>query len=148
MFRNHVARGTELGQAVNAIMEAGGYVPDELTTAMLSERVSEPDAESGFILDGFPRTLPQVQALDEILGVEGLDRVIIFDVDEDELVHRMLARGRQDDSEETIRNRFRLYQEQTAPLLELYGQRHLTRTIDGLGDPELVTKRILEAIER
>ncbi len=147
MFRSHVARGTELGVAVNAIMEAGGYVPDELTTAMLSERIEEPDAAGGFILDGFPRTLPQVDALDETLGSHGLDMVIVFEVDEEELVERLASRGRPDDSEETIRHRRRVYLEQTEPLIELYEDRGLVRRVDGIGDPDVVAKRILEAIE-
>ncbi len=105
MFRDHVARGTELGKKVDAIMKAGDYVPDEVTVAMLEERIAQDDARDGFILDGFPRTEAQVESLDGLLGEHGLDRVVVFDVDEDELTERLLARGRADDTEETIRNR-------------------------------------------
>jgi len=143
MFRHHVSNGTDLGKQVDVIMAAGDYVPDEITVAMLAERIAESDAANGYILDGFPRTLPQVEALDGLIGADGLDRVVVFDVDEDELVERLLARGREDDSEETIRTRFKVYLEQTAPLLEVYGQRDLVSAIDGLGEMDEITQRIL-----
>lgn len=146
MFRHHVANGTELGAKVEAIMAAGDYVPDELTVAMLAQRIAEPDAVRGFILDGFPRTVGQVAALDGLIGVDGLDRVIVFDVDEDELVARMLSRGRADDTEDTIRNRFKIYLEQTQPLLDLYGERDITTAVDGMGDVDTVTDRILALV--
>ncbi len=123
MFRRHVAEGTELGARVKAIMEAGEYVPDEITIAMLSQRSAEPDAAEGFILDGFPRTPGQAEALDVLLGDKPLDRVVVFEVEEDELVRRILARGRADDTEEAIRTRFRVYEEQTAPLIDFYERR-------------------------
>ncbi|MFO7299302.1 MAG: adenylate kinase [Actinomycetes bacterium] len=146
MFRAHVANGTELGKKVDAIMRAGEYVPDEITVAMLAERIAEPDAEAGFILDGFPRTAGQAEALDELLGDDGLDRVVVFEVDEDELVKRLLARGRADDTEETIRTRFRVYQEQTQPLLDFYEARDITVRVNGIGDVEEITDRILAAL--
>lgn len=148
MFRHHVSTGTDLGKQVDVIMAAGDYVPDEITVAMLAERIAESDAAEGYILDGFPRTLPQVDALDGLIGVDGLDRVVVFEVDEDELVERLLARGRKDDSEETIRTRFKVYLEQTAPLLEVYGQRDLVSSINGLGDMDEVTGRILGVLAR
>ncbi|MEX1125987.1 MAG: adenylate kinase [Acidimicrobiia bacterium] len=147
MFRDHAAAGTELGQKVQAIMAAGEYVPDELTVAMLEERLAEPDAEQGFILDGFPRTEVQVAALDALIGADGLSGVVVFEVDEDELVGRLLTRGRVDDTEETIRNRFRVFRDQTAPLLEIYGGRGLLVSIDGMGGIDEVTRRIVAAIE-
>jgi len=146
MFRHHVSAGTGLGKQVDAIMGAGDYVPDEITVAMLAERVAEPDAAGGYILDGFPRTLPQVDALDGLIGVDGLDRVVVFEVDEDELVERLLARGRKDDSEETIRTRLKVYLEQTAPLLEVYGRRGVVATVDGLGEIDEITNRILAEV--
>lgn len=146
MFRHHVSTGTDLGKKVDAIMKAGDYVPDEITVAMLAERIAEPDATNGFILDGFPRTLPQVEALDELIGAYGLDHVVVFDVDEDELTERLLARGRADDTEETIRNRFQVYRDQTAPLLEVYGGRDVVVHVDGMGDLDEITGRILEAL--
>jgi adenylate kinase len=146
MFRDHAEAGTELGRRVQAIMAAGEYVPDELTVAMLEGRIAEPDARSGFILDGFPRTAGQVAALDELIGEDGLDGVVVFEVDEEELVQRLLTRGRVDDTEETIRNRFRVFRDQTAPLLEIYGGRGLLVSVDGMGEIDDVTERILAAL--
>jgi adenylate kinase len=148
MFRYHVSEGTELGRRVDAIMAAGEYVPDEITVAMLSERMATPDASAGFILDGFPRTAGQVESLDNLIGDDGLDHVVVFDVPEDELVRRMLSRGRVDDSEETIRNRLAVYREQTQPLLDIYESRGLTVTVDGIGEVGEVTEKILAAIGR
>jgi adenylate kinase len=147
MFRDQAAAGSELGRKVETIMEAGEYVPDELTVAMLEERLAAPDAERGFILDGFPRTGGQVASLDVLIGAEGLDGVVVFEVDEDELVRRLVGRGRVDDTEQTIRNRFRVFHEQTAPLLEIYGGRGLLVSVDGMGDMDEVTERILDAIK-
>lgn len=143
MFRHHVSEGTTLGEKVDAIMKAGDYVPDEITVAMLAERLSESDAADGYILDGFPRTAPQVRALDELIGMNGLDRVVVFIVDEDVLAGRMLARGRADDTEETIRNRFKIYQEQTQPLLDIYGERGITVSVDGNGEIGEITDRVI-----
>ncbi len=146
MFRAHVSNGTDLGMQVDAIMKAGDYVPDEITVAMLAERVAEPDATNGFILDGFPRTSGQVAALDGLIGADGLDAVLVLDVDEDELVGRLMARGRADDTEDTIRNRFEVYLEQTAPLLEIYDGRGIVVRVDGLGGVDDITDRILAAL--
>lgn len=146
MFRDHVARGTDLGKQVGAIMAAGDYVPDELTVAMLEERIAQDDARTGFILDGFPRTDAQVVSLDGLLGDQGLDQVVVIQVDEEELVQRLLARGRADDNEETIRNRFKIYLEQTQPLIDLYQDRSLTVDVDGIGEVEEVTERIVSAL--
>ena len=146
MFREHVSRGTELGDKVEKIMAAGDYVPDEITVQMLEERVGRPDASEGFILDGFPRTPGQVQSLDGLLGEDGLDKVVVFKVDQDELTERMLARGRADDTAETIRNRFDIYLEQTQPILDIYEERGLTVEVDGNGEMDEVTDRVMEAI--
>ncbi|HEX7098071.1 MAG TPA: adenylate kinase [Acidimicrobiia bacterium] len=147
MFRHHVSAGTELGKQVKAIMEAGDYVPDSITVAMLAERIAEDDAENGFILDGFPRTIAQVEALDELIGEDGLDRVVLFTVDNDVLVERMLARGRADDTEETIRNRLEVYEEQTAPLIDLYRERGVLVEVDGVGEIDEITDRVLAALD-
>lgn len=147
MFRDHVSRKTQLGQKVEVIMAAGDYVPDEVTVAMLAERVSQEDAAHGYILDGFPRTEAQVDSLDRLLGDDGLDKVVVFEVLEDELTDRLLARGRADDTEETIRNRFKIYLEQTQPLIDVYDDRGLTVPVNGIGEVEEVTERILSALE-
>ncbi|MGQ0847879.1 MAG: adenylate kinase [Actinomycetota bacterium] len=147
MFRRHVAGGTELGRRVKEIMESGAYVPDHLTVAMLAERLEEADAAHGFILDGFPRTAPQVAALDDLIGIDGLDRVVLFEVDEDVLVGRMMGRRRADDNEDTIRNRFAVYQAQTDPLIDLYEERDLVIRVDGMGEIDEVTERILKALQ-
>ena len=147
MFRHHVGEGTQLGTRVKAIMDAGDYVPDSITVAMLEERLAESDASNGFILDGFPRTEPQVAALDGLIGETGLDRVVLFHVDEDVLAQRMLSRGRDDDTEDTIRNRFKIYQEQTEPLIAVYGQRGLVVEVDGMGDVDEVTERVVTAVK-
>ncbi len=146
MFRSHVNRDTDLGREVKRIMEEGAYVPDEITVDMLRERLDEPDAGAGFILDGFPRTAPQVTALDDLIGIDGLDQVVLFVVDEDVLTERMLTRARADDTEEAIRTRFKVYLEQTAPLVELYEGRGLVVRVDGLGTVDEVTNRVMEAI--
>lgn len=146
MFRHHVSTGTDFGRKVDEIMKSGGYVPDEITVGMLAERLKADDARNGFILDGFPRTGPQVEALDGLIGADGLDAVVVFDVDEDALIERLIARGRADDSEETIRNRFNIYLEQTAPLLEIYRERDLVVTVDGVGEMDEVTERILTSL--
>lgn len=147
MFRHHVGEGTELGKQVKAIMEAGDYVPDSITVEMLRERISQPDAEGGFILDGFPRTEPQVAALDSLIGETGLDRVVLFEVDEEVLVQRMLSRGRADDTEETIRNRFKVYLEQTEPILDVYRRRGIVVEVDGMGEMGEITERVLAAVD-
>lgn len=146
MFRHHVGEGTDLGRQVKSIMEAGDYVPDSITSAMLAERISQPDAEAGYILDGFPRTEPQVDALDDLIGRDGLDHLVLFTVDEDALVGRMLARGRSDDTEETIRTRFKIYAEQTQPILAVYRDRGLVVEVDGMGDIDEITDRVVTAV--
>ncbi|MGB7861289.1 MAG: adenylate kinase [Acidimicrobiia bacterium] len=147
MFRHHVSNHTELGRKVEAIMAAGDYVPDEITVAMLAERIADDDARSGYILDGFPRTLPQVVALDSLIGVDGLDKVVVFEVTESELEERMISRGRADDTEEAIRNRFKIYDEQTQPLLDIYSERGITVPVSGVGEMDEITDRILELLQ-
>lgn len=146
MFREHVSRGTELGEKVEKIMAAGDYVPDEITVQMLEERISRPDASEGFILDGFPRTPGQVDSLDGLIGEDGLDKVVVFRVDRDELTERMLERGRADDTADTIKNRFNIYVEQTKPILDIYEERGITVEVDGIGEMDEVTDRVMEAI--
>jgi adenylate kinase len=138
---------TDLGKRVKAIMESGGYVSDDIVIEMLQGRISEPDAENGYILDGFPRTTAQAEALDDFLGEDGLDRVVLFEVDEDQVVQRMLDRGRADDTEETIRTRLEVYREQTEPLIALYHSRGIVTHIDASGSIEDITSRVLASLE-
>lgn len=139
---------TELGRRVRHIMGTGGYVSDEIVIEMLQARIAEDDAVGGYILDGFPRTVPQAEALDKFLGADGLDAVVLFEIDTDEAVHRMLARGRADDTEDTIRTRLEVYREQTEPLIGRYQREGLVRRVDAEGDVDEVTHRVLAALER
>ena len=147
MLREAMDSETEMGVRIKPTYDAGDLVPDDLMIELIRERLSAPDTSDGFILDGFPRTAGQAVALDELLGAGGLDRVVVFEVDEEELVQRMLARGRADDTEETIRHRFKVYLDQTQPLLDLYDSRGLTIRVDGVGGVEEVTERILAALD-
>lgn len=149
IFRQNVADGTELGKQVKAIMESGGYVPDELTVALVKDRLAQPDAANGWLLDGFPRTLGQVQALDDMGAVP--DAVISIVCDTDALVGRMLKRaeieGRADDNETTIRKRFEVYAEQTDPLLAVYAERGKVVEVQGMGTIDEVAGRITSALD-
>jgi adenylate kinase len=150
IFRAHLAAGSELGRTVQQYVDSGAYVPDEVTNAMVRERLAEEDARSGFLLDGYPRTLEQAAVLDDLLAAQGRDltAVIVLRVDRESLVQRLLRRaqiqGRSDDSEDVIRTRLEVYAEQTVPLVTLYGGRRLVHEIDGNGDIEQVRERILE----
>lgn len=138
---------TALGRRVNEIMESGGYVSDGIVIEMLEARIAQPDAADGYILDGFPRTVPQAEALDDFLGDTGLDAVVLFEIDTDEVVTRMLERGRADDTEETIRTRLEVYREQTEPLIGRYEERGLVRRVDAEGDIDEITTRVLSALD-
>lgn len=148
MLRAAVSAGTELGDRVQGVMERGELVSDELMAEVVRDRLAQPDAEKGFLLDGYPRTASQAETLDEILEErEGdLDHVVYLEVPEDELVRRMLDRGRDDDTEDAVRERLRVYGEQTEPLVELYRERGLLRTIDGHQTMDQVEESILEAV--
>lgn len=146
------AQASELALQVKQIMDEGGYVSDEITNGIVAERLAESDAKDGFLLDGYPRTAGQVDALDKMLGDDKLDAVISLQADSDELVARLLKRaeieGRSDDNEETIRKRQQVYVEQTADLLGLYGDRGLLVEVDGLGEVDEVGQRIAAALDK
>jgi len=154
IFRANVVNQTELGKMVKAIMDAGEYVPDDITNEIVADRLREPDAQRGFLLDGYPRTPDQVAQLDRVLSDEHapLDAVIQLDADTEEVVSRLLKRaadqGRTDDTEEVIRHRLGVYLAQTAPLIDLYAGRGLLVTVDGLGSVDAVTTRIMDALAR
>lgn len=153
MFRAMKTADTPLARQVRDIMDSGEYVSDELTNQIVAERLAEPDCDGGFLLDGYPRTIAQVEALDRGLAERDapLDVVLSLQADVDELVARLLKRaeveGRSDDNEETIRVRLQVYAEQTAPLLEVYGARGLLVEVNGLGEIDEVSERVLAALD-
>lgn len=153
IFRANVSQGTPLGVEAKRFMDAGEYVPDEVTNLMVRNRIDEDDAKPGFLLDGYPRTLAQVEELDGMIEFTGhrLDAVVVLTVDQDEIVSRLLERaqkeGRADDTEDVIRRRQELYVEQTEPLIEVYRERGLLQEIDGMGEVDEVTKRIFAALD-
>ncbi len=157
IFRANVSGQTELGRKAKTYMDAGELVPDEVTVAMVKGRLAEPDAEAGFLLDGFPRTIAQAEQLRSSLSELGqsLDRVLELVVEEDELVRRLSGRRmlvdgemvqRDDDKPETVRRRLHVYQEQTAPLSGFYESEGLLARIDAIGEVEEVTAKALKAL--
>jgi adenylate kinase len=152
IFRANVAEGTPLGRTAKRYMDRGDLVPDEVVIAMVLERLAEPDCQSGFLLDGFPRTVPQAEALDLQLHRLGapLDAVLCFEVTEEELLQRLRGRAEQlhrsDDSEETIRHRLEVYATTTQRLVDYYAHRRLLCVIDAVGQVEEITDRILLAL--
>ena len=154
IFRANVSQGTPLGQEAKRYMDAGEYVPDEVTNKMVRNRIDEPDAVPGFLLDGYPRTLAQVEELDGMIKFTGhaLDAVVCLTADDDVLVSRLLQRaqleGRADDTEDVIRRRQEVYADQTAPLIDVYRDRGILVEVDGLGEVDEVTQRIFEALDQ
>jgi adenylate kinase len=150
LFRLNLSQGTALGQEAKKYMDAGEYVPDSVTNGMVRERLKDADTQVGFLLDGYPRTVAQVAELDGMLSSKPLDRVIELTADTNEVVKRLLGRakeqGRADDTEDVIRRRLEVYEEQTAPLTALYKSRGLLVQVDGLGSVEDVTARISAAL--
>lgn len=149
LLRAAVAAGSDLGLKAKAAMDAGELVADEVVIGMIRERLNEADTANGYILDGFPRTRAQAEALDSLLVDLGkpLDRVVHLEVDEEEIVKRLLERGRSDDTEDTIRNRMKVFRDQTHPLLEYYSERGLLVTVKGSGDLEAIYSSIVEALD-
>ena len=147
LFRANIGEGTPLGVEAKQYIDAGKLVPTDVTARMVASRLAEADTANGFLLDGFPRTVEQAELLKDILADAGvsLDGVVEFRVSEDGVVERMLARGRADDNEETIRTRLGVYRDETAPLIEYYGDRLIT--INAEGSVEDINTRTLEALE-
>jgi len=152
IFRTNIKNETVLGRQVKEILASGAYVPDELTNAIVRDRLDQPDAAAGFLLDGYPRTLAQVTVLDEMLTAGGtsLDAVLELTVDTDEVVQRLLKRaeldGRADDTEDVVRHRLNVYVQETAPLAAVYRERGLLRRVDGMGEMDAVTERLQAAL--
>ncbi len=179
MFREHLSKGTELGKKAKEYMDKGALVPDEIVLDMVEERLKQPDCEKGFILDGFPRTVPQAEALDKLLEKLGkkIDYAILIDVPDEELVKRLTGRRtckkcgmmyhvmfkppkeegkcdvcggelyqRADDNEETVRNRLKVYHEQTEPIIAYYEKKGVLHRIDGMGSIEEIFNRIVQLL--
>lgn len=175
MLRAAVKAGTDLGREAEGHMKSGGLVPDEVVIGMAIERIAEPDAKDGFMLDGFPRTRPQAEALDRALSDAGvtLDAVVLIEVAEELIVERITGRRtdpetkriyhlkfdpppaevadrlvqRKDDTEEACRTRLQKYADETAPIIPFYDAKGLLRRVDGVGSPDAVTARIIEALD-
>ncbi|MBZ8176723.1 adenylate kinase [Corynebacterium poyangense] len=148
LFRANIGEGTPLGIEAKQYIDAGKLVPTDVTARMVESRLAESDTEQGFLLDGFPRTVEQADILEELLAKQGhkLDGVLNFNVSEDVVVERMLARGRADDNENTIRTRLGVYREETAPLIDHYGDRIIN--IDAEGSVEEINDRAMTALGR
>jgi adenylate kinase len=146
LFRHNISTGTELGLEAKKYLDAGDLVPATLTNALVDDRLDDEDVTDGFILDGFPRSVEQAEALREMLAKRNLelDAVLEFRVSEDELLNRLKSRGRADDTEEIILNRMNVYRAETAPLLDYYSDE--LKTVDAVGDPDEVFARALRAL--
>ena len=153
IFRANIKNRTALGVEVKAIVDAGDYVPDTLTNALVTHRLEEEDALDGFLLDGYPRTTDQIAFLDALLAKRGqsLDAVIQLVADQEEVVTRLRKRaieqGRTDDTEEAIRHRQEVYARETAPLIPVFRERGILIEVDGLGDIDEISSRIADALE-
>jgi adenylate kinase len=152
IFRANVSQGTGLGREAQRYMDAGEYVPDSVTNAMVRDRLAQPDCKPGFLLDGYPRTPAQVAELDGMLAERGeeLDVVVQLVVDKHVVLQRLMGRGalegRSDDTEAVIENRLDVFEKQTAPLADMYAARGILRSVDGLGPVDEVTERIMAVL--
>ena len=152
IFRSNIKNGTELGRRVQDITASGALVPDELTNELVRDRLAQADAVDGFLLDGYPRNVAQVAALDEMLAAAGqeLDLAVELTVDPQVVVERLTKRaeieGRADDTEDVIRHRLDVYAEQTAPISQVYAARGVLAQVDGLGEVDEVTERLVAAL--
>jgi adenylate kinase len=146
LFRLNIGEGTKLGLEAKRYLDAGDLVPSQLTNDLVDDRIDKPDAANGFILDGYPRSVEQAKALHEMLERRGtdIDAVLEFRVSEDELLQRLKGRGRADDTEDVILNRFKVYRDETAPLLDYY--RDQLKTVEAVGDLDDVFARALQAL--
>lgn len=152
IFRENMANNTELGLQAQQYMNAGNLVPDEITNAMVRDRLAQPDAAEGFLLDGYPRNAAQVEELDKILADMGtqIDAVVELDIPDDAIVDRLLKRAamekRADDTEDVIRHRIEVYHDETEPVVSAYAERDMLLKVDGQGDIEEIRQRIVQAL--
>lgn len=146
LFRANISENTELGQTAKRYIDAGELVPASVTNDMVKQRIAEADAAAGFLLDGYPRSVEQGDALAEMLKESGaeIDAVLEFVVDEETVVQRMLARGRADDTEDVIRNRMKVYRSETEPLLNYYADKLVK--VDAVGEVEEISQRAMAAL--
>jgi len=146
LFRAHIANETELGKQVRQYLDDGKLVPDDVTNQMVVDRLEQADTSNGFLLDGFPRNIGQADVLAKELADsdQKLDAVVQLQVDEEVVVKRLMARGRADDNEDVIRHRQHVYRSETAPLLDYY--RDVLVTVDGVGEVDEITERVLAAL--
>jgi adenylate kinase len=146
LFRSNIGNGTKLGLEAKSYLDAGDLVPSELTNQLVDDRLDDPDAADGFILDGYPRSVEQAKALHEMLERRGcdIDAVVEFRVSQEELLERLKARGRADDTDDVILNRMKVYRDETAPLLEYYSGQ--LKTVDAVGSMDEVFARALQAL--
>jgi adenylate kinase len=146
LFRENMKNETDLGKEAQRYVDAGDLVPDEVTVKMVKDRLAQPDAAEGFLLDGFPRNTAQAQELETVLADLGqrLDAVLVFEVEDEELVKRLTARGRSDDTEETIRHRQEVYRSETEPLIAHYSD--IAVRVDAVGSVEEITDRAMDAL--
>jgi adenylate kinase len=150
MLRSAIAQGTELGQKAQQYVEGGDLVPDELLVGLIRERLQEEDAQKGWILDGFPRNTQQASFLDQLLDElqQPPTQIINLEVPDEELIRRLLGRGRKDDTEDTIRRRLEVYREQTAPLLSYYQDHPAYTSVEGNRPAEAVTQSLQEVVSQ
>ncbi len=150
LFRHNISEGTPLGVRAKHYLDAGELVPTSLTNDLVDDRLNDDDVASGFILDGFPRTIDQAEALHDMLERRGLklDAVLELRVPEEVLISRLMGRGRADDTEDVIRNRFRVYRDETAPLLTYYENEHELKTVDAVGTLDEVFERAVQLLGR
>lgn len=153
LLREAAEKGTELGLKAKKITDKGELVPDDMVLGMLEERLSQPDVKNGFILDGYPRNLAQAQSLDVVLSRIGqpADEAVLIDIDGEQIIKRIAKRareeGRSDDTEETVRNRLRVYEQQTAPVADFYEERGLLTRVWGDGTVDEILQRILSVLD-
>lgn len=151
MFRSNIKNETEIGKKVKSILDAGELVPDQLVVDMVAEELKKPKYENGYILDGFPRTVGQAEALDNLLDNrdESINAFVMLEVDEDELVRRILSRGegRSDDTEEGVKKRLEVYREETEPVKNYYEKQGLVKSVDGEGSIEEIFSRIKAVLD-
>ena len=146
LLRAAVGAGTELGTEAKGFMDRGELVPDSLVLALLEKRLEEAGPDTGFLLDGFPRNVSQAQALEKVMGADAVDHVVYLQLDDEEILTRLLSRGRKDDTEDVIRNRLHVYRNETRPLVEWYRERSVIRPVDATGTIEDIHHRVMRSL--